>query len=139
MDALLNLLTQQQIPFCLATNSPTVNARECLAFAGLDKIFRLIIGRERVNLGKPAPDIFLLAAQQLRQPMSRCLVLEDSAVGIAAAQAAGAIPVLIPSTAAVAQMRFEAAVLVLASLQELVEHIELKQRRSNFTDLLITT
>jgi len=128
VDALLNLLTQQQIPFCLATNSSTANAQECLTFAGLDKAFPLIIGRERVKLGKPAPDIFLLAAQQLRQPMSRCLVLEDSAVGIAAVQAAGAIAVLIPSTAAVAQMQFESAIWVFADLAEVARQIVLKSQ-----------
>jgi len=86
----------------------------------------LIIGRERVALGKPAPDIFLLAAQRLQQPITRCLVLEDSAVGIAAAQAAGAIAVLIPSTAAVAKMQFESAVWLFADLAEVARQIVLK-------------
>ena len=126
VDALLSLLIQRHIPFCLATNSPTKNAQECLTFAGLDKTFSLIIGRERVALGKPAPDIFLLAAQRLQQPITRCLVLEDSAVGIAAAQAAGAIAVLIPSTAAVAKMQFESAIWLFADLAEVARQIVLK-------------
>ncbi len=96
-DLLLNLITQQPLPFCLATNSAAVNARECLAFAGLADTFALIISRDDVLHGKPAPDIFLTAAKRLQQPIEHCLVLEDSLIGIAAARAAGAMAILIPS------------------------------------------
>ena len=42
-----------------------------------------------VARGKPAPDLFLHAAEQMRTAPSRCLVIEDSAPGIIAAKAAG--------------------------------------------------
>jgi beta-phosphoglucomutase-like phosphatase (HAD superfamily) len=45
---------------------------------------------------RPAPDIYLLAARKLRVNPGACLVLEDSDNGIRAANAAGAIPILIP-------------------------------------------
>ena len=54
--------------------------------------------RQDVEHGKPAPDIFLKAAELLQVPISRCLVLEDSYAGIEAASRAGAFSVLIPST-----------------------------------------
>jgi HAD superfamily hydrolase (TIGR01509 family) len=97
-DLLLTLIKQQQLPFCLATNSAAVNTRECLAFAGLADTFALIISRDDVLRGKPAPDVFLTAARRLQQPIEHCLVLEDSLIGITAARAAGAMAILIPST-----------------------------------------
>ncbi len=49
-----------------------------------------------VTRGKPAPDIFLKAAELLDADPSECLVLEDSSNGIRAAHAAGMIPICIP-------------------------------------------
>jgi len=95
---LLAFIVQQQIPYCLATNSSAVNAVECLEFAGIRELFSTIITRDDVEHGKPAPDIFLKAAELLHVPISRCLVLEDSYAGIEAASRAGAFSVLIPST-----------------------------------------
>jgi HAD superfamily hydrolase (TIGR01509 family) len=94
---LLNIIKKHHIPYCLATNSPKKNARECLNFAGLRNEFDLIISRDQVKKGKPSPDIFLKAADYLQIPINRCLVLEDSIIGIKAAQQAGAYPLLIPS------------------------------------------
>ena len=97
LKILLKVITQQKIPFCLATNSLKKNALECLAFANLENRFKLIISRDQVKNGKPAPDIFFKAAKSLQQPISKCLVLEDSAIGIQAANNANAPSVLIPS------------------------------------------
>lgn len=47
-------------------------------------------------MGKPAPDCFLLAAARLGAPVEDCLVFEDSAAGVAAAEAAGA-PIIVIS------------------------------------------
>lgn len=95
---LLHTLEQSQICFCLATNSLKQNADDCLRLAGIANVFPLVITRDQVNKGKPAPDIFLLAADHMRQPISECLVVEDSKAGITAAVVAGAIPVFIPET-----------------------------------------
>lgn len=97
LDTLLTLIKKHSIPYCLATNSSEINARECLNFAGLSHEFDLIIGRDQVKEGKPNPDIFLKAADYLQKPIEHCLVLEDSIIGIKAAQKAGAYPLLIPS------------------------------------------
>jgi beta-phosphoglucomutase len=94
---LLELLIQENIPYCLATNSQAANAYECLELAGLEKTFSMIVSRDQVQRGKPAPDLFLKAAERLRVRIGQCLVLEDSAVGIEAASRAGALSVLIPS------------------------------------------
>ena len=94
---LMDWVKRQSIPFCLATNSHSDNARQCLALAHIHGIFDTIIGREQVKQGKPAPDIFNYAADRLNAPIQTCLVLEDSLTGIKAAKSAGAISVFIPS------------------------------------------
>jgi len=95
---LLNKLKAHNIPFCLATNSHKKNAQTCLELAQLVDVFSIIVTLDDVKAGKPAPDIFLLAAKQLNQLPHQCLVLEDSSAGIQAAAKAGCPSFLIPST-----------------------------------------
>lgn len=90
-------LAKQQIPYCLATNSPRNKALDCLALAGLQRAFPLIISREQVAQPKPQPDIFLHAAACLHVPITACLVLEDSYTGVLAGSRAGAQVIYIPS------------------------------------------
>jgi beta-phosphoglucomutase len=120
---LRDFLNREGIPFCLATNSALVNAEECLGLAGLSEAFSIVITRDHVQRGKPAPDIFLQAASALEVLVSRCIVLEDSSSGIEAAFTAGALPVMVPSmlpvdAATLARCRF-----VLNDLAELPKMI----------------
>ena len=94
---LISYLKKQNTPYCLATNSPEINARECLQYAGIESLFNLMVCKDHVKAAKPAADIFLRAAALLNQPIENCLVVEDSYVGLQAAQHAGAYSVLIPS------------------------------------------
>ena len=95
---LLQVLDQSQIPYCLATNSPEFNARECLRHAGIEELFSIIVCRDHVQQPKPAADIFLHAADLMQQPIQSCLVVEDSLTGLLAAKNANAFSVLVPST-----------------------------------------
>jgi beta-phosphoglucomutase len=113
---LLEFIDQQQIPYCLATNSQAINAYECLELAGIEDIFSIIITRDDVERGKPAPDIFFKAAELLQVPISQCLVLEDSYAGIEAASRAGAFSVFVPSTEPVDPMAAELCDLMLIDL-----------------------
>ena len=70
-----------------------------------------------INRGKPAPDIFLLAAKRLNAQPEQCLVFEDSLAGIEAAIAAGMSVVAIPDPIFDRQL-FESADLVLNSMPE---------------------
>lgn len=71
-----------------------------LAAAGLaDKFDAVVTGRDVKN-GKPAPDIFLLAASRIGVAPADCAVFEDAFPGILAAHAAGCLPVLIPDRVA---------------------------------------
>lgn len=116
----LQAIKHQQLPYCLATNSPAVNALECLALAGLENVFPVIISRDDVRHGKPNPEIFLLAAARLQIEIAQCLVLEDSATGIAAARAAGAVPVYIPSTPTPEPQAIEECQLMLDDLLQML-------------------
>jgi len=121
---LLDWIKRNGIPFCLATNSHSDNARQCLELARLQGIFNIIIGREQVKQGKPDPDIFKYAADRLNVPVRKCLVLEDSLTGIKAAKSAGAISVFIPSYQPANIEAVNLADYTLDSLAQLVELLE---------------
>ncbi|RLA24959.1 MAG: HAD family phosphatase [Gammaproteobacteria bacterium] len=95
---LIQMLAEAGTPFCLATNSPEFNARECLRYAGIEDLFSQIVCRDHVPQAKPAADIFIRAADLMQQPIQSCLVIEDSLTGLLAAKNAHAFSVLIPST-----------------------------------------
>jgi pseudouridine-5'-monophosphatase len=78
----------------------------------------IIIGDDpSVERGKPAPDIFLQAAERLGVPASYCLVFEDSPVGVAAARAAGMSVIAVPDTHLEPEI-FQGADQILRSLNE---------------------
>jgi HAD superfamily hydrolase (TIGR01509 family) len=72
--------------------------RGCLEATGLIHLFETIITPKLVKHGKPAPDMFLLAAERMGIAPSECLVLEDGNSGLEAAKAAGMQAVFIPRT-----------------------------------------
>jgi beta-phosphoglucomutase-like phosphatase (HAD superfamily) len=63
----------------------------------LDGVFDAVAVAEDVARGKPAPDVYLLAAERLGLPPAQCLVLEDAPNGVAAAKAAGMKCVAVPN------------------------------------------
>jgi beta-phosphoglucomutase len=73
----------------VASSAPRQNIEVMLRVIGLDGLIDLFVGAEDVSKGKPDPQIFLLAASRLDVPPARCVVVEDAAVGIAAAKRAG--------------------------------------------------
>ncbi len=91
---LLDHLERAQLPKAIATSTRREAALRSLA--GLEQRFDVLTTGEEITRGKPAPDIFLLAADRLRVAPADCLVLEDSEAGISAAHAAGMRAVLIP-------------------------------------------
>lgn len=90
MPGIMPVLRDLQVKSCVATSSSPERARRSLEIVGLDRCFgdRLFTA-SMVSRGKPAPDLFLHAAQQMAMTPDQCLVIEDSSTGIAAAQAAG--------------------------------------------------
>jgi HAD superfamily hydrolase (TIGR01509 family) len=85
------------LPWAVATSSPRHHAEEILTQLGLRQSCRAIVGGDEVTHGKPAPDIYLLAAKRLGIPPKQCLALEDSAPGCQAAAQAGMTTIAIPN------------------------------------------
>jgi len=73
----------------LASSSQRSCVDATLSALGLEDAFEVIVSGDMIENGKPAPDIFLLAAERLRVLPDQSLVVEDSPHGIAAAKAAG--------------------------------------------------
>lgn len=87
---LLSFANQRQIPCVLASSSPTDEVRVSLRRAGLEEMFRDVIGGDQFEHSKPEPDIFLIAVKSLGLDAANCLVIEDSLNGLKSGHAAGA-------------------------------------------------
>ena len=86
---LLYRLCAAKVPLGVATSTRRETAMEMLDKAGILKHFAAITGGDEVENGKPAPDIFLLAAKKLGQPPCACIGFEDSPAGLQGLHAAG--------------------------------------------------
>jgi beta-phosphoglucomutase family hydrolase len=84
-------------PMSVASGGPKPVVRKTLELMHLADLFPVVVTPEDVVHGKPAPDMFLLAAQKMGVPPERCLVFEDAEPGIQAAVAAGMQFVRVPS------------------------------------------
>jgi HAD superfamily hydrolase (TIGR01509 family) len=78
------------LPKCVASSGTPEKIQHGLVCAGLyDLLAPHIFSASQVKRGKPAPDLFLFAAEQMQVAPQRCLVIEDSLPGVTAARAAG--------------------------------------------------
>ena len=93
---LLELLKANAVPRAVATSTRQPRANRKLAATGLLPYFDAVVAGGDVARPKPAPDIYLLAAQRLGQAPQRCLALEDSPAGTRAALAAGMTVIQVP-------------------------------------------
>jgi beta-phosphoglucomutase-like phosphatase (HAD superfamily) len=86
-------------PVSIASGGPRKIVRRSLELAGLAPLFPIerVITPEDVEHGKPAPDMFLLAAKRMGVVPEKCLVFEDAEPGVRAAEAAGMKWVRVPS------------------------------------------
>lgn len=83
--------TRDRYPIAVATNEGFGVANIVLRGTGLASLFTVLVTADDVDRPKPAPDIYLEAAQRLAVEPARCQVLEDSDVGVLAARDAGMI------------------------------------------------
>lgn len=67
-----------QVPAALAAAEPEARLKSSLAEAGLDKAFAVVVSAEDMSRGRPDPEGYLLAAQQLGRPPMRCVVIGNS-------------------------------------------------------------
>lgn len=79
----------RHLPMAVASNAEPANVQFVLDEAGLRPYFCAVVDGHQVEHPKPAPDIYLRVCELLEMPPADCLVFEDSASGIRAAQTAG--------------------------------------------------
>jgi HAD superfamily hydrolase (TIGR01509 family) len=82
-------LAARGLAVAVASSSPRARLDRTLASAGLADAFAVTVAGDEIAHGKPAPDMFLAAAERLGVEPGRCAVIEDSAPGVAAGLAAG--------------------------------------------------
>ena len=93
---MLRDLKRMGMRIALATATPEVRARKYLRMVGAETAFDAVACAEMVAHGKPAPDVYLLAAQKLGLPPAALLGVEDSPSGVQSAHAAGMTVVMVP-------------------------------------------
>ncbi len=97
LATLLDCVEQADLPKAVATSSTRAYTERVLDQFALRPRFEFLLTAADVTHGKPDPEIYRLAASRHRVAPAEVLVLEDSPVGLAAAKAAGAFCVVIPS------------------------------------------
>jgi beta-phosphoglucomutase len=95
---LLEWLRDSNIPAAVGSSAPPENVNLVLDAGHIRAFFRATVDGSQVTRGKPAPDVFLLAASRLGMPAPRCAVIEDAPAGIRAAVAAGSRAIGLTST-----------------------------------------
>ena len=107
-------------PIGLASSSPPALIDAVLDGAGLRECFTVALSTERVQRGKPAPDIYLAVTARLGRRPGRCAAVEDSTNGLLSAAAAGLQVIAVPHPRYPPEpAALQKAKVVLTSLEEL--------------------
>jgi HAD superfamily hydrolase (TIGR01509 family) len=95
-EALVRTLDARRCPIAIASNSLSHYIDTAVEGLKMGAFFRVRVGVDQVAQGKPAPDVYLTAAERLGIAPKRCLAIEDSRVGVRAAAAAGMRVIAVP-------------------------------------------
>jgi beta-phosphoglucomutase family hydrolase len=95
---LLAALKEAGIPRAVGSSTSRTNLEAIFISTGLGEFFDVVVSAEDVINGKPAPDVFLKAAQLLGVAPERCVVFEDALFGIEAARRAGMKVIAVATT-----------------------------------------
>ena len=116
---LFDALDAANLPRAVATSTRRSRALPKLDAVGLLERVQAVVAGDEVQRGKPAPDIFLAAAERLGQTPAHCLALEDSNAGVRAARAAGMRVVMVPDLLSPAEDIRDGSVLIVDSLLDI--------------------
>ncbi len=94
---LVSALRKASISWGVATSSARAHAEHILRSLGLWSECSALAGGDEVTHGKPAPDLYLLAAERLGVEPTRCIALDDSVPGCTSAESAGMLVIAIPN------------------------------------------
>jgi HAD superfamily hydrolase (TIGR01509 family) len=115
---LLEFLDERRVPAAVATSSDLAFTKFSLEAARLINRFTCLVTGDEVEMGKPAPDIYLEAARRLHVDAADCIAFEDSEAGAIAASTAGMRVVLVPDIQSPSEAARAAATSVLPSLHD---------------------
>ena len=93
---ILEAFQKAGLRMAVASSSTQEQIRANLRNAGIEGYFDKLVSGSEVAHGKPAPDIFLYAAEQLGLQPEECFIFEDSENGIRSGHAAGCVTVMVP-------------------------------------------
>lgn len=96
IEELLKYLKESNYKVAVASSSNMDHIINNMEKTGLKKYIDEFASGAEVENGKPAPDVFLLAAERLEVKPEECLVLEDSKAGVLAGSSAGAKVIMVP-------------------------------------------
>lgn len=96
VDEILDLLHEKGIKTAVATATSLELTLQHLEKIGVKDKFDQIVSAKQVERGKPAPDVYLYACEQIGEKPSDCIAVEDSPNGIKSAYSAGCKPVMVP-------------------------------------------
>jgi len=118
VKSLLNHLKDLKIIMAVATSTDTDLAKEKLKKSQLLEYFSLVVGGDKVNIGKPNPEIYLHVADKLSVNPKNCLALEDSENGVKSAVATGMTVIQIPDIVQPSDELKQLGHIILSSLED---------------------
>ena len=124
VEELLKYLRENNYKIAVASSSDTADIKNNLEKTKLEKYIDEIASGAEVENGKPAPDVFLLAAKRLGVDAKDCLILEDSKAGIKAGKASDAMVFMVPDMFTVDKECEDTADRILTNLGEVIEILE---------------
>jgi HAD superfamily hydrolase (TIGR01509 family) len=120
VEGVREVLEALTIPYCIASSGDHDKMRVTLGATNLLPLFEgRFYSATEVPRGKPAPDVFLLAAQRMGAASARCVVIEDSVNGVLAGRAAGMMVFGFAGLTPPERLRDAGATLTFASMREL--------------------
>lgn len=124
LEELLDYLKENNYKIAVASSSDLDHIKNNLEKTGVNHYIDVIASGEEVENGKPAPDVFLLAAERLNISPENCLVLEDSKFGIQAAHSANMRVIMVPDSIKPDEEIKKLTYKIVANLSEVVTILE---------------
>lgn len=116
---LLEDLAAAGFALAVGSSAPPENIDLVLGTSNIRRFFAGVVDGSMVKRGKPAPDVFLLAAQKLGLEPGHCAVIEDAPAGIAAAVAAGTCAIGVAATHPAVELQDAGAFFLAPALADL--------------------
>jgi len=130
IEELLRYLKERNYKVAVASSSNMNHIINNMEKTGLKKYIDEFASGAEVENGKPAPDVFLLAAKRLGVKPEECLVLEDSKAGVIAGSSAGAKVIMVPDMFKPDEVCKEKAYRIVNNLGEVISILEEKNNEN---------